>query len=443
MSSREHATEIDQLLPSPKDQRPLKRERDYSHRSRYQRQATIAAGILVLFGIFYVVSRPATHKYHKTRERSYNPHKRLAYLNELTESKLGEISILSTSQASNVSTTGVGSVDGTQAAAAVLSSTSNTFQCSSQVMIMRHCDKDVKVKDKHGKIRIRDKRDIFGDGHCSSKGKERSAFIATLFVENDEFESLINGTKESVDDLSEKGVPPIPAVNATEAASEPDAIKPQFATPLKIYALNDARYNKNPSKEHQNFREVETVTPLADKFHLGVNESFGVNEEGDLADDFFASLSKSVKMNIDKALRGVNSTAQDEDLSEEDQTTLRICQNGMTVVNWKHSLIPNLARALGCGKQEGCPKKYHSHDFDTVWVITYTYSVSLASTEPVQHHPAADTTTTPIDVEALPKVASKETKKKHNRQLKTNPYTNIVSWEISAQTIKEGFDQVY
>jgi hypothetical protein len=284
---------------------------------------------------------------------------------------------------------------------------------------MRHCDKDVKVRDKRGKIRIRDKRDIFGDGHCSSKGKERSSYIATLFVENDEFQGLLN---------------------ATEMAST--AVKPQFPTPLKVYALNDARYNKDPNKEHQNFREIETVTPLADKFHLAVNESFGVNEEGDLATDFFTSLSQSVKMNMDKSL-GITDRGKEADLSEDEMNTLRLCQNGMTVVNWKHSLIPNLARALGCGKDEGCPKKYQGKDFDTVWVITYKLSVPLVDAKPQLPNNVA-----PLEeVEALSMgldKSSKSSKKKHNRKLKSDPSANndVISWEISAQTVNEGFDQV-
>ena len=437
MSPREHPTEIDQLLPSPKEHRPLKRDHDYSNnRMRGQlRLFVIAAACLALFGIFNVISRPATHKYHKTTERSYKPQKQLAYLNKLTESNLGDILV-------GLSTQAVESVENVQPASD--SPAPNMFKCSSQVMIMRHCDKDVKVKDNHGKIRVRDKRDIFGDGHCSSKGKERSNYISTLFVDNDQFQGLVNGTKETVDNLSEEGVPPIPAVNATDTTSEVDVIKPQFPTPLKIYALNDARYNKNPSKEHQNFREVETVTPLADKFHLDVNESFGVNEEGDLAVDFFTSLSKSVKMSIDKALSGVDPNVKDEDLSKDDSKILRFCQNGMTVVNWKHSLIPNLARALGCGKAEGCPKKYHGHDFDTVWVITYTYSIPLTSSGPQQSQPAIDAASAPLDVEALSKGSSKASKEKHHRQLKTKSSTNTdVSWVISAQTVQEGFDQVY
>jgi hypothetical protein len=367
------------------------------------------------------MTKPAGHKYHKTRERSYKPSKQLDELNGLTKSSLGEMLPL---PALNV-----GKITPQLKIQAAEPTSSNTFECSSQLMIMRHCDKDVQVKDKNGKIRTRDKRDFFGDGHCSKQGKARSEFIAALFNENEEFQALVNGTKETVDDLSDKGVPPI----ATEVSSEPDVIKSQFPTPLKLYALNDARYNKNPSKEHKNFREVETVTPLADKFHLEVDEDFGVNEEGDLATDFFTSLSESVKMNVDRTLHGTGPVSEGE-YSKDEIRTLRLCQGGMTVVNWKHSLIPNLARALGCGKDEGCPKKYYSHDFDTVWVITYKYSVPLPTAE------VHDATTIPV--ETLSKGNSKSSKQKHRQLTSTPTEKSDITWEITAQTVKEGFDQV-
>jgi hypothetical protein len=40
--------------------------------------------------------------------------------------------------------------------------------------------------------------------------------------------------------------------------------------------------------------------------------------------------------------------------------------------------------------------------------------------------------------------SSKSSKEKHNRKLKSDPSANndIISWEISAQTVNEGFDQV-
>ncbi|KAL3810675.1 hypothetical protein ACHAXA_003279 [Cyclostephanos tholiformis] len=41
-------------------------------------------------------------------------------------------------------------------------------------------------------------------------------------------------------------------------------------------------------------REVETITPLSNKFRLDVDERFGVGDEGDLARDYFVELGDSV-----------------------------------------------------------------------------------------------------------------------------------------------------
>ena len=436
MSPREHASEIDQLLPSPREQHhPPKHSSDYTDGRRRWLKIAVAVVVLLLFKAFCVFSKPVAHKYHKTRERSFQPNNQVMFLNDLTLSSLVDIPIdlVSTGANNGNATSNTFPISSTQLA---INLGGNMFQCSSQLMIMRHCDKDVKVRDKGGKIKVQDKRDIFGDGHCSSKGKERSAYIATLFDENNEFKNLVNGTNESID-VSGTRVPPTSAVNATEVASDPYAMKPQFQTPLKLYALNDARYNKNPRKEHSNFREVETLTPLADKFHLHVNENYGVNQEGDLAIDFFKSLSTSVKMNIGKVNQKADKMNQEDNYGEDELHTLRLCQNGMTVVNWKHSLIPNLARALGCGAKEGCPKKYQGHDFDTVWIITYKLLVPLMKTE--SHTPNA----APLYVKASSKGSSKTSKHSH-RQLNSNSSANMsISWEISAHQVREGFDQVF
>lgn len=411
MSPNNHATEIDQLLPShPTDQgkRQPKRKQpnDYMRCSvaGFRCMATGVAACIGLYTIFDLISRPPTHKYHKIQERTYEPAKQLESLNYLTRSLLGDIVPESTAPQPSEA------------------SGDNAFQCSSQLMIMRHCDKDVKVIGKHDRVRIRDNRDRYGNGHCSDKGKERAMYIASLFVDNDLFQGLASGTtNQTVTNLSENGTPPIPAVNAT-SVSDVVVTKPQFPTPLKIYALNNARYNRDPAKEHQNFREVETVIPLADKFHLPVDESFGVNQEGDLAMDFFKSLSKSVEINIDTKLHGLTDSevkgSNDTNTGSNDTDIIRMCQNEMTVVNWKHSLIPNLAHALGCGREQGCPKKYKGHDFDTVWVITYKLSVPVAIEQSNKDHRWL----------------------KHKSKLSPE---NVLSWEISAQTIQEGFDQIY
>ncbi len=88
-----------------------------------------------------------------------------------------------------------------------------------------------------------------------------------------------------------------------------------------------------------------------------------------------------------------------------------ICNNGMVLVNWKHSRIPSLSAALGCGKEEGCPKKYHSKDFDTVWLLTFEYEMGSGSTHTHSRH-----------------------------HLKNSPISVEGGWKVSAQLVNEGFD---
>ena len=73
-----------------------------------------------------------------------------------------------------------------------------------------------------------------------------------------------------------------------------------------------------------------------------------------------------------------------------------------------------LAKALGCGRVEGCPKKYHGHDFDSMWLLTYRYSLWLPSDD---------------DVEGI---SSRKVRKK-------TPFYNG-KWLLSAQVVREGFE---
>jgi len=266
----------------------------------------------------------------------------------------------------------------------------NIFRCRSQLMIMRHCDKGVKIKV-NGETTTTDRRDIFGGGHCSVKGKRRSDYIATLFVKHEESDHFVD-SKEIT--LADKGQ------HLTSKASK----RPQFQAPLRIYALSVERSKK------KNYREIETITPLATKFDVPIDDSFGVNEEGELAAKYFQDLSNEVVENVDKMVRYHNAT----DLYTETIGS-QLCNGGMTVVNWKHSLIPALASAFGCGKAEGCPKRYHGSDFDTLWVLTYEYALEL-------------------DIKNDTYSARHLKKKKEGAVHKDNGI-----WRVSAQLIKEGF----
>jgi len=232
-------------------------------------------------------------------------------------------------------------------------------------------------------------------------------------------------------------------------------IKPLFPSPLKLYALSTKR------DKHKNYREVETVEPLANKFHLDVDDRFGVKEEGDLATDFFNLLADSVVENVGGKVLGfldennnnggggsgesnggfvnvnrvedvLENTAQQLQQQQQQQQgrgmsnekVLELCNDGMTVVNWKHSRIPKLANALGCGKTEGCPKKYRKSDFDTVWLLTFEYSLMDGGSGAL---------------EGLEEDSERRLRQKNEKMEKTHPLFRG-DWKISARVMNEGFD---
>lgn len=45
----------------------------------------------------------------------------------------------------------------------------------------------------------------------------------------------------------------------------------------------------------------------------------------------------------------------------------------VSVVTWKHEHIPELARALACGPDNGCPDSYPDDSFDIVWQLKYVF----------------------------------------------------------------------
>ncbi|KAL7441867.1 hypothetical protein ACHAXM_008089 [Skeletonema potamos] len=358
------ATEIDQLLVVKK------REIHHINSSRPLIVASVAA-LTTFFLVSTVHSEFKHHSIFEKHDRNYTPSKQINALNHLTTS---EINAVTRNEFRLVP------MQKQKSPAAVKP---KTTVCTSQLMIMRHCEKGKQVIV-GGQVKETDTTDVFGNRHCNPKGKARSEYIATLFVDTE----------------SEK------SSNTYDGEA---SIKPQFPPPLKLYALSEARY-KHQTKDHKNFRETESLLPTASKFALTVDKRFGVRDEGDLALDFFETLSKSVAHNVDNALTMKSVTNASEPYTTEESRD--ICNNGVVVVNWKHSRIPNLSAAFGCGKKEGCPKKYDSRDFDTVWLLTFQYSIEVANRS-----------------NAL---------QSHNR-LNNSPVTFEGDWKVSAQLVNEGF----
>jgi len=370
------STEIDQLLPvNERKIYPIKTSR---HARMRPLIVTSVAALTAVILLSTVYSEFKHRDVFKKNDRTYIPSKQINVLNDMTTAKV------------NTAAKNKFHLVHKHNQKPSSSGKHKTTVCTSQLMITRHCEKEKKVKVDGGKVKETDTTDMFGNRHCSIKGKARSEYISTLFAEPVQY-------KDSLDESEEN-------------ASSETSIKPQFTPPLKLYALSEARY-KHQTKDHKNFREVETLIPTATKFHLTVDQRYGVRDEGNLALDFFETLSKSVAESVDNTLTMNKTTIGTAPHTAEGARD--ICNNGMVVVNWKHSRIPNLSAALGCGKEEGCPQKYHSKDFDTVWLLTFQYSIEMGN----------------------------ESKKSHSRQnLKNSPITVEGDWKVSAQLVNEGFD---
>lgn len=140
--------------------------------------------------------------------------------------------------------------------------------CEATVMLVRHCEK--------GDIRE----------HCSYQGFERSVYLASLFG---------------------------------------DGEHDRWPLPSYIFALSPVGRD---NARKMNFREIETVEPLATKAGITIDDSYPVHRAAELASEVLTFLQSG-----------------------------QMCGK-LTVISWKHSEISHLARKLGCGPFEGCPVSF-------------------------------------------------------------------------------------
>lgn len=134
--------------------------------------------------------------------------------------------------------------------------------CEATVMLVRHCEKS-------------DRK-----ANCDYVGFERSVYLATLFGNHEE----------------------------------------RWPSPSYIYALQPGHRN-NPKK--RNFREIQTVLPVSEKFALDVDANFTIEDKGALA-------------------RAIMSKMNNGDMCGK-----------LVLISWKHSDLPPLARRLGKWLENG------------------------------------------------------------------------------------------
>jgi hypothetical protein len=167
--------------------------------------------------------------------------------------------------------------------------------CECTILLMRHCEKNIDGVVHH-----------HGNNYCSWLGRERSYFLPSLF--------------------------------------DPNSTLRRWPVPTHIFALTQersARYEAGQDQDNgnPNYREIENIMPLANKFGVKV-EIYPFNGEV-LATDFFSLLQSG-----------------------------EMCGT-VSVISWKHELIPDLALTLACGPGDGCPTEYPDDTFDEVWQIKY------------------------------------------------------------------------
>jgi hypothetical protein len=160
-----------------------------------------------------------------------------------------------------------------------------------QVLIIRHAEK------------TGDKADV----HLSGQGQERARVLYQLFV---------------------------------ASRDRPDP----FPTPDFIFAASNSRDSQRP---------LETVTPLAQRLRLPVNETY-----------------ESKLPAAPGPADGKDSTANGRGmLALRDALFGESKYFGKTIlVSWRHSTIPELAKTLKASK---VPAKWEDNVFDRVWQITY------------------------------------------------------------------------
>jgi hypothetical protein len=153
--------------------------------------------------------------------------------------------------------------------------------CEATLMLLRHCEGGVARE------------------HCGYMGYQRSQYLATLFGKNG-----------------------------------------KWPAPSYIIAMAEGERH-NPVVK--NWREIETVQPLAEKFNMTMDVSYGFPEKKQLMEYLYSLL-----------------------------RTGAMCGK-LAVLSWKHHDIPHFSHGMGCGPDQGCPMSFGDEEYDKVWQIKYSY----------------------------------------------------------------------
>ena len=103
-------------------------------------------------------------------------------------------------------------------------------------------------------------------------------------------------------------------------------------------------------KSANHVRMLETITPFAIKYNIGINSKYDVDNVKEMA----AAILKA---------------------------------NGYALVVWEHDKIDNLVKALGADAKG---MKWSSDDFDSIWIINFKNGKATISTDKENINPAND-----------------------------------------------------
>jgi hypothetical protein len=215
--------------------------------------------------------------------------------------------------------------------------------CEATVLVMRHCEKK-------GILHV----DADGNQHCSYLGMERAYWLPSIF-----------GTR--------------------------------WPVPSYLFVMSVSRDG------HFNFREYETLKPLADQFGV----------------DITVAGSHEMKPRIFELLQ-----------------TGALCGK-IAVISMKHEYIPKLAPALGCGPVEGCPTFYSGTSFDEVWQIKYAFRpLGFEYKEDEKNFVPADDN----DDDSVNPPSDTADPKKRQLKKKAAHSGEVNGWQVYGSVAYQGFD---
>ena len=206
-------------------------------------------------------------------------------------------------------------------------------KCVVTVLIARHCNNygayatdDVEHKDKH----------------CSDVGYERARYLATQFA-------------------------PAPG-------SQADKIQDRYSrwpTPVGLFALLPKEDDGGV-----NYRQMETLLPLAEQANVNIQV---VGQPRHVATSLFGLLQTMPPATTDDDILSNNNLddTMDDAIKHNDSA---YCGQ-VFVVAWERASIPDLASALGCSPNQGCPGEYPDGAFDLVWQLRFVHQGSAPRTE--------------------------------------------------------------